>query len=505
MSSNIKTKQQISSDWLATTGVSVVLNKPTIPDQVVITGLNGSTVSGIYPNIVVDSPLQPVITGAGGSVVSGVYPNLTITSPDDTLANNGTSKIGQNVQLGNDLNLTTAMLLSHREIPSSGFSLFMSDNGKFGIERQSGQRPQASLHIGTTVLNNGGGSRTIIFAETIDSSKYVQDNCLVGGNDNLANSQHASILNGEGVKVRQTDVATLTAGANNSVHAVSGACSNVIILDAVRSVSMGAFTEPSATVNSTIQGKYNSGLFTTTNGWILGQTIQPYYHNGDNNAIIGGHDNLIGGSLALNLTNPFNPIATPSLLTTEADNYADDSIILGSQFSQITDTGNSVIISGEQNKIKGAVRSTIISADKSKILATTRNTSGGQMLIASSLSSELKDCNYTSLISVSDTVIDGSSGVKDRSVAIAGKGLKIGRTDQLVHGTFNLGLLNTTYEQGIGTSDTNRKNGIVHRTNGLFGMSTFATPPTGELLGDFYFDTMLNRPRFFNGTTWITL
>jgi hypothetical protein len=421
-------------------------------------------------------------------------------------ANNGTSKVGNNVQLGNDTSLTTATLLSDREIPTAGFSVNLTGAGNFGVERNAGQSAQSSIHIGNTSFANGAGSRTIVYAESIDSSKYIPDNVFIGGTNNLADSSHLAILNGDNIKIKQTQTATATTGLGNSNHSVAGSSQNVSVLNAQFCTVYGVKRDTgSGTQPSKVEGKFSSGLLSTTNGWILGTTTNGFWHNGDNNEIIGGHDNQIGGVLTLDLTNPFAPVATPTVSLTESDNYADDSLILGSQFSYVTDTGNAIIISGEQNYIRGAVRSSMISCDKSFIRATTRNVSGGQDTMLSTLQSSVKDCNYTSLISVASTNIDGSIGaVKDRSMAIAGTGLKIGKTDQLVHGTYNEGRSDTTYEQGIGTSGT-PKNGVVHRNNGCLGLVNLATDPTGSQAGDMYYNTTVNRPKFYNGTTWTTL
>lgn len=66
---------QVQTDWNATIGMGVLLNKPTL--QNLTAGTNISIASGVINNTAPDQVVS--LTGAGGLIPSGAYPNFTLT------------------------------------------------------------------------------------------------------------------------------------------------------------------------------------------------------------------------------------------------------------------------------------------------------------------------------------------------------------------------------------------------------------------------------------------
>lgn len=422
------------------------------------------------------------------------------TIPVVSTAISGVSKIGNDIVLGNNMGGVSAVLTSNREIPTNGFSLNLSGSGKIGVQRNASQPAQGTIHVGNGNTSGLVGNYSYILSPNISNSQNIGDNTILNGTVALTcTADNSAILSGVNISI--------TEAANNSSTLTTVSGTNLLtVLNARGSTSVGVNTSLANTplVYSTINNKYFSGLYSTTNAWIQGSVAPAFNNNGDNNAIIGGNNNLIGGNLNITGT-PGSYNAVPELLGTVALNYADDSVILGSEYSQITDTGNSVIISGSRGTIRGSVRSTMISSDSSTMLATTRNTSGGQMFSASVVNATLTNINYSSSISTSGAIMNGTTGgAKDRSVTIAGTGLKSSASDQLTQGTFNEGLSESSVEFGIGVSDANRKNALSISKSGATIIANLpnANAPVPTKGGIYYNTTDNEYKKCDDGSTW---
>jgi hypothetical protein len=481
--------KQKQANWGQTiaTETDFILNKPTI---VIADGSETKLVAGT----------NTTLTGAG-TIASPYQISAVVPAAVVSTAINGTSKSGADIVLGNNMGGVVAALISNREIPTAGFSLNLSGNAKFGIGRSSNQPAQTSLHIGNGNTTGVVGNNSFILTTDIGTTQNVGANVIVNGQTSIVcASDNSAILSGLNVSVTE-------AANNNSDLTTVGGASSVNILNARGATVLGSHSSPANTpfVASTISNKYFSGLYSTTNGWIQGTAIASS-NNGDNNAIIGGNNNLIGGNLVITgVGGSYNIV--PALLGTAALNYVDDSVIIGSQFSQITDTGNAVIISGERGLIRGAVRSAMVASDNSNMVATTRNVSGGQMFMASSNLGALTNVSYSALIGTDSSVMDGTTGgAKNRSVAIAGIGLLAGASDQLVQGTYNEGLSTSSVEFGIGVLGA-RKNALAVSKTGATILAKLPTSnnPVGTA-GGMYFNTTENEFKTCkDGTNWVTV